>query len=114
MLYSGFVTYSHFKISDDLLIILMRLILQYSLRDFSRSQNMLLNGLAGPLCVPLESGIAQRLDQSSSSTRQTHLLGPLISEFPRLLQTFILTARVVVCLTYAVMPLLSRLFSGWL
>ncbi|WP_316367121.1 antibiotic biosynthesis monooxygenase [Candidatus Thiodiazotropha sp. CDECU1] len=42
------------------------------------------------------------------------LLGPLISEFPRLLQTFILTALVVVCLTYAVMPLLTRLFSGWL
>ncbi|MET0070923.1 MAG: antibiotic biosynthesis monooxygenase [Candidatus Thiodiazotropha sp.] len=47
-------------------------------------------------------------------TLLSSLLAPLISAWPSLLQTFLLTALVVVCLTYAVMPLLTRLFSGWL
>ncbi|WP_369161416.1 antibiotic biosynthesis monooxygenase [Candidatus Thiodiazotropha sp. LNASS1] len=47
-------------------------------------------------------------------TLLSSLLGPLMSAWPRLLQTIVLTALVVVCLTYAVMPLLTRLFSGWL
>lgn len=47
-------------------------------------------------------------------TLLSSLLGPLMSAWPKLLQTIVLTALVVVCLTYAVMPLLTRLFSGWL
>ncbi|MEL0584981.1 MAG: antibiotic biosynthesis monooxygenase [Candidatus Thiodiazotropha sp. (ex. Lucinoma kazani)] len=47
-------------------------------------------------------------------TGLSSLLGPLMSDWPKIVQTLTLTAMVVILLTYAVMPLLIRLFSRWL
>ena len=45
---------------------------------------------------------------------QNHLLAPLLSEFPTLLEQLISTGFSVVLLTYLIMPHLTQLFCKWL
>lgn len=45
---------------------------------------------------------------------QNHLLTPLLSEFPTLLEQLISTGFSVVLLTYLIMPHLTQLFCKWL
>lgn len=42
------------------------------------------------------------------------VLGPAIASWPLALRTFVLSATMVVALTWLVMPRLTRLFRGWL
>jgi antibiotic biosynthesis monooxygenase (ABM) superfamily enzyme len=42
------------------------------------------------------------------------LLGPAIAAWPLLLRTLLVSATMVVGLTWVVMPRLTRLFRGWL
>jgi antibiotic biosynthesis monooxygenase (ABM) superfamily enzyme len=43
-----------------------------------------------------------------------YLLGPFIAEWPLLARTAVLSGLMVVTLTWAVLPTLTRLFHGWL
>ncbi|MCU7797040.1 MAG: antibiotic biosynthesis monooxygenase [Candidatus Thiodiazotropha sp. (ex Myrtea spinifera)] len=47
-------------------------------------------------------------------TLLSYLIGPLMSEWPLVARTFTLTVIVVPTLTYFILPLLTRIFSGWL
>lgn len=42
------------------------------------------------------------------------LIGPLIADWPLPLRIFVITVPVVILMTYAVMPFLTRLFACWL
>ena len=43
-----------------------------------------------------------------------YLLGPFIADWPLLARTAVLSGLMVVTLTWAVLPPLTRLFRGWL
>jgi antibiotic biosynthesis monooxygenase (ABM) superfamily enzyme len=43
-----------------------------------------------------------------------YLLGPLIADWPLLARTAVLSGLMVVTLTWAVLPTLTRIFRGWL
>ena len=42
------------------------------------------------------------------------MLGPLMATWPLLLKTLLLSALMVVAMTWFVVPSLTRLFRGWL
>jgi antibiotic biosynthesis monooxygenase (ABM) superfamily enzyme len=42
------------------------------------------------------------------------LLGPTIAAWPLVLRTFLISAAMVITLTWVVMPRLTRIFGGWL